>query len=73
MFTNKVDAANQGKENSCFYDTPPSLFKRKTLMIDKECSKQSTNEIEGKYSNKTFDLLRDRIEISSYTGNQSNK
>lgn len=29
MFTNKVDAANQGKENSCFYDTPPSLFQRK--------------------------------------------
>ena len=73
VFTYKVDAANQGKENSCFYDTPPSLFKRKTLMIDKECSKQSTNEIEGKYSNKAFDFPRDRIEISSYAGNQSNK
>ena len=42
-------------------------------MIDKECSKQPTNEIEGKYSNKTFDLPRDRIKISSYAGNQSNK
>ena len=66
VFTYKVDAANQGKENSCFYDTTSKLFKRKTLMIDKECSKQSTNEIKSKYCNKTFDLPRDRIEISSY-------
>ena len=57
MLAYKVDTTNQGKENSCFYDTPPSLFKRKTLMIDKECSKQSTNEIEGKYSDKAFDFI----------------
>lgn len=31
----KVDATNQGKENSCFYNTSPSFFERKAFMIDK--------------------------------------